>query len=121
MPDFLKYRYTQRTGSWLSIITFIAYILTKVSVTAFTGGIFFEYFLLGLPFWYGAIGLIVITAIFTVLGGMKGVMTMSAIQTPILIIGSFLVLFLGFSALGDKVVLLHGWTEMMDHAPTFCS
>ena len=36
MPDFLKYRYTQRTGSWLSIITLIAYILTKVSVTAYT-------------------------------------------------------------------------------------
>ena len=94
MPDFLKFRYTQRTGSWLSIITLIAYVLTKVSVTAFTGGIFFEY-LLGLPFWWGAIGLIFITAIFTVFGGMKGVMTLSAIQTPILIIGSFLVLFLG--------------------------
>lgn len=40
MPDFLKFRYTQRTGSWLSIITLIAYVLTKVSVTAFTGGIF---------------------------------------------------------------------------------
>lgn len=34
MPDFLKNRYTPRTGSWLSIITLIAYILTKVSVTA---------------------------------------------------------------------------------------
>jgi len=39
MPDFLKNRYTPRTGSWLSIITLIAYVLTKVSVTAFTGGI----------------------------------------------------------------------------------
>lgn len=99
MPDFLKYRYTPATGSWLSIITLIAYVLTKVSVTAFTGGIFMES-LLGLPFWFGAIGLIVLTGIFTVLGGMKGVMTLSAIQTPILIIGSFLVLFLGLSALG---------------------
>jgi hypothetical protein len=27
---------------------------------------------LGLPFWYGAIGLIVLTGIFTVFGGMKG-------------------------------------------------
>ena len=61
MPDFLKFRYTQRTGSWLSIITLVAYVLTKVSVTAFTGGIFFK-FLLGIPFWYGAIGLIAITA-----------------------------------------------------------
>ncbi len=116
MPDFLKYRYTPRTGSWLSIITLIAYVLTKVSVTAFTGGIFMES-LLGLPFWYGAIGLIVLTGIFTVLGGMKGVMTLSAIQTPILIIGSFLVLFLGLSALGGGSIGA-GWTAMMDYAAT---
>jgi len=116
MPDFLKYRYTPRTGSWLSIITLIAYVLTKVSVTAFTGGIFMES-LLGLPFWYGAIGLIVLTGIFTVLGGMKGVMTLSAIQTPILIIGSFLVLFLGLAALGGGSIA-HGWTAMIDYSKT---
>lgn len=115
MPEFLKFRYTKATGSWLSIITLVAYVLTKVSVTAFTGGIFFEY-LLGIPFWYGALGLILITAIFTIFGGMKGVMTMSAIQTPILIIGSFLVLFLGLATLGDGSIT-QGWTNMMD----FCS
>ena len=116
MPDFLKNRYTPRTGSWLSIITLIAYVLTKVSVTAFTGGIFLES-LIGLPFWYGAIGLIVITGVFTVFGGMKGVMTLSAIQTPILIIGSFLVLFLGLSALGDGNIS-QGWTAMIDYSKT---
>lgn len=115
MPDFLKFRYTKATGSWLSIITLVAYVLTKVSVTAFTGGIFFEY-LLNIPFWYGAIGLIAITAIFTVFGGMKGVMTLSAIQTPILIIGSFLVLFLGLAALGGGSIF-DGWSNMM----SFCS
>ena len=116
MPDFLKNRYTPRTGSWLSIITLIAYVLTKVSVTAFTGGIFMES-LLGLPFWYGAIGLILLTGLFTVLGGMKGVMTLSAIQTPILIIGSFLVLFLGLAALGGGSVV-DGWTAMIDYTKT---
>ena len=116
MPDFLKNRYTPRAGSWLSIITLIAYVLTKVSVTAYTGGIFMES-LLGIPFWYGAIGLIVITGIFTIFGGMKGVMTLSAIQTPILIIGSFLVLFLGLSALGDGSIA-HGWTAMIDYSRT---
>ncbi|MDP4277860.1 MAG: sodium:solute symporter [Bacteroidota bacterium] len=114
MPDFLKNRYTPATGSWLSIITLVAYVLTKVSVTAFTGGIFLES-LLGLPFWYGAIGLIVLTGIFTVIGGMKGVMTLSAIQTPILIIGSFLVLFLGLAALGGGDIG-HGWTAMIDYS-----
>jgi solute:Na+ symporter, SSS family len=116
MPDFLKNRYTPRTGSWLSIITLIAYVLTKVSVTAFTGGIFMES-LLGLPFWYGAIGLIVLTGVFTVFGGMKGVMTLSAIQTPILIIGSFLVLFLGLAALGGGSIP-DGWAAMIDYSKT---
>lgn len=115
MPDFLKYRYTKRTGTWLSVITLVAYILTKVSVTAYTGGVFFEY-LLGLPFWWGALGLIIITAIFTIVGGMKGVMTMSTIQTPILIIGSFLVLFLGLAAAGDGSIT-QGWSNMM----AYCS
>jgi SSS family solute:Na+ symporter len=73
--------------------------------------------LLGLPFWYGAIGLIVLTGIFTVLGGMKGVMTLSAIQTPILIIGSFLVLFLGLSALGEGSIA-NGWAAMIDFSKT---
>ena len=73
--------------------------------------------LLGLPFWYGAIGLILLTGIFTVLGGMKGVMTLSAIQTPILIIGSFLVLFLGLSALGGGSIF-DGWTAMIDYTKT---
>jgi SSS family solute:Na+ symporter len=90
--------------------------LTKVSVTAFTGGIFMES-LLGLPFWYGAIGLVLLTGMFTVFGGMKGVMTLSKIQTPILIVGSFLVLFLGLFALGGGSIT-EGWTSMIDHAKT---
>ncbi|KAA6316486.1 Sodium/glucose cotransporter [termite gut metagenome] len=96
------------------MITLISYVLTKVSVTAFTGGIFMES-LLGLPFWYGAIGLVLLTGVFTVFGGMKGVMTLSKIQTPILIVGSFLVLFLGLIALGGGSVA-QGWTSMLDHA-----
>lgn len=113
MPDFLKFRYTKATGSWLSIITLVAYILTKVSVTAFTGGVFFHA-LIGLPFWWGAIGLILITCVFTVFGGMKGVMTLSTIQTPILIIGAFLVLFLGLNQLGNGSIT-EGWSTMMEY------
>ena len=40
MPEFLLKRYNKNTSSTLSIITLISYVLTKVSVTAFTGGIF---------------------------------------------------------------------------------
>ena len=56
MPEFLLKRYNKNTSSTLSIITLVSYVLTKVSVTAFTGGIFLQS-VIGIDFWYGAIGL----------------------------------------------------------------
>jgi solute:Na+ symporter, SSS family len=114
MPEFLSNRYNQTTSSTLSIITLISYVLTKVSVTAFTGGIFLQS-VLGIDFWYGAVGLVLLTGIFTVLGGMKGIMTISVIQTPILIVGAFTILILGLMKLGGGG-LVDGWHEMVKHA-----
>jgi SSS family solute:Na+ symporter len=114
MPEFLLKRFNKNTSSTLSIITLISYVLTKVSVTAFTGGIFLES-LLGIDFWYGAIGLVLLTGIFTVFGGMKGVMTISVIQTPILIVGSIAILILGLLKLGDGCIS-NGWAAMLEHA-----
>jgi solute:Na+ symporter, SSS family len=114
MPEFLYKRYNKNTSSTLSIITLISYVLTKVSVTAFTGGIFLQS-VLGIDFWYGAIGLVLLTGIFTVLAGMKGIMTISVIQTPILIIGSITILILGLLKVGGGGIL-HGWQEVVKSA-----
>jgi SSS family solute:Na+ symporter len=114
MPEFLLKRYNKNTSSTLSIITLISYVLTKVSVTAFTGGIFLES-VLGIDFWYGAIGLVLITGIFTVLGGMKGIMTISVIQTPILIVGAITILILGLLKVGGGG-LIDGWNEVVKYA-----
>jgi solute:Na+ symporter, SSS family len=114
MPEFLSRRYNTNTSSTLSIITLVNYILTKVSVTAFTGGIFLHS-VIGINFWYGAIGLVLLTGIFTVLSGMKGVMTISVIQTPILILGAFTILILGLLKVGGGG-LIDGWHEVVKFA-----
>ena len=114
MPEFLLKRFNRNTSSTLSIITLISYVLTKVSVTAFTGGIFLQS-VIGIDFWYGAIGLVLITGIFTVIGGMKGIMTVSVIQTPILIFGSITILILGLLKVGGGGIL-DGWNEVVRHA-----
>ncbi len=111
MPEFLQKRFNKNTSSTLSIITLISYVLTKVSVTAFTGGIFLQS-VMGIDFWYGAIGLVLLTGIFTVLGGMKGIMTISVIQTPILIVGSITILILGLLKIGGGE-LIHGWQKVV--------
>ncbi|MEI6140253.1 MAG: sodium:solute symporter [Mariniphaga sp.] len=113
MPEFLLKRFNSNTSSTLSIITLISYVLTKVSVTAFTGGIFLQS-VMGIDFWYGAIGLVLLTGIFTVLGGMKGIMLVSVIQTPILILGAITILILGLLKVGDGG-LISGWDAVMTH------
>ena len=113
MPEFLERRYDSRSRSFLSIISLVSYVLTKVAVTVYAGGIVFkEVFgiesMFGIDFfWISAIGLVILTGIYTVFGGMKAVLYTSVLQTPVLLIGSMAVLVIGLMKLG-------GWNEMME-------
>src|SRR5215204_3848394 len=69
MPEFLERRFNSGTRWFLSVFSLIAYVLTKVSVTVYAGGIVIST-LLGIDFWTGALATVVLTGIYTVIGGM---------------------------------------------------
>ncbi|MCR9228703.1 MAG: sodium:solute symporter [Flavobacteriaceae bacterium] len=104
MPEFLEKRFDSRSRWFLSIFSLVAYVLTKVSVTIYAGGIVVSE-LLGIPFWYGAIGVVVFTGIYTVIGGMKAVIYTETLQTVILILGSLIITYLGLKEVG-------GWGQL---------
>ena len=116
MPEFLERRYNSSARSFLSIISIVSYVLTKVAVTVYAGGVVFKdvfnidyitFFGYQVDFfWISAIGLVLLTGLYTVFGGMKAVLYTSVLQTPILLIGSIAILILGLVKLG-------GWHEMM--------
>ncbi|MCH5237146.1 MAG: sodium:solute symporter [Muribaculaceae bacterium] len=113
MPEFLERRYNPASRTILSFISLISYVLTKVAVTVYAGGLVFQQ-VFGIDtiwgidfFWIAAIGLVVITAFYTIFGGMKSVLYTSVVQTPILLLGSLIILVLGLKALG-------GWEQMME-------
>jgi SSS family solute:Na+ symporter len=111
MPEFLERRFSSGSRTILSVISLISYVLTKVAVTVYAGGVVFkEVFgiesIWGIDFfWVSAIGLVLITGIYTVLGGMKAVMYTSVLQTPVLLIGSVVILIVGLAKVG-------GWSEV---------
>ena len=72
MPEFLEKRYNPQSRTILSAISLISYVLTKVAVTVYAGGLVFQ----------------------------------QVLQTPILLLGSLIILVLGLRELG-------GWDEMM--------
>ena len=113
MPEFLEKRYNKGSRSVLSIISLVSYVFTKVAVTVYAGGVVFKQVfgiesMFGIDFfWISAIGLVLLTGIYTTLGGMKAVLYTSVLQTPVLLIGSIAVLVIGLIKLG-------GWSEMME-------
>lgn len=115
MPEFLERRYNTASRNFLSIISLVSYVLTKVAVTVYAGGIVFKEVFgidewMGIDFfWIGAIGLVVVTGVYTVLGGMKAVLYTSVLQLPVLLLGSIVIMVVGLKELG-------GWNELMQIA-----
>src|SRR5680860_82662 len=106
MPEFLEKRFDERSRWVLSVFSIIAYVLTKISVTIYAGGVVVSA-LLGIDFWTGAIATVVLTGIYTVLGGMKAVVYTETLQAMILVLGAGTLTFIGLDAVG-------GWESMKE-------
>jgi len=115
MPEFLERRFSPAARSVLSLISLVAYVLTKMAVGIFAGGIVFGVLLPGLhldvagvsfnSFWIGSVAVVVLTGLYTVLGGMRAVAYTEAVQTAVLVAGSLLLTVFGLAALG-------GWSTL---------
>jgi len=111
MPEFLERRFSPAARTILSLISLVAYVLTKIAVGIFAGGIVFSVLVpdinfMGLDsFWIGSILVIVLTGVYTIIGGLRAVAYTEALQTVILVMGSVLVTIFGLKALG-------GWGEL---------
>lgn len=109
MPEFLERRFNAKTRRLLSIIQLLSYVIAKASVTIFAGALVFNNFL-GVDFWTGAIILVVVTGVYTILGGLHTVMYTEAIQAIVLLLGSAVLLFIGLDKVG-------GWQGMINSVP----
>jgi SSS family solute:Na+ symporter len=113
MPEFLERRFTPQARTVLSLISLFAYILTKIAVGIFAGGVVFRALLpdvniMGMDsFWVGSILLIILTGIYTIIGGLRAVVYTETLQTFVKIIGALLVTYYGLKALG-------GWDKLKE-------
>ncbi len=111
MPEFLERRFSPQARTVLSGISLVAYVLTKIAVGVYAGGVVFAVLLPDInlfgmdSFWVGSVLVILVTGLYTVVGGMSAVAYTEALQTIILIIGSALVTVFGLHYLG-------GWSEL---------
>jgi len=115
MPEFLERRFSTSSRYVLSIVSLITFIVSKIAVGIFAGGVVFSTLLPEVhihvggtvidSFWIGSVAVIVLTGLYTMLGGMRAVAYNDAVQVVILICGSALLTIYGLIKLG-------GWTEL---------
>jgi SSS family solute:Na+ symporter len=115
MPEFLERRFSPSSRYVLSIVSIITFIVSKIAVGIFAGGVVFGtllpelHFTIGNTyidsFWIGSVLVIALTGLYTALGGMRAVAYNDAVQTFVLILGSACLTFYGLHKLG-------GWHEL---------
>lgn len=111
MPEFLERRFSPAARYTLTIISLVAYVVTKIAVGIYAGGVVFAVLLPDMrvgpldSFWIGSLIVLVLTGLYTTLGGFRAVAYTEALQAIILIIGSALVTYYGLQEIG-------GWQEL---------
>jgi SSS family solute:Na+ symporter len=125
IPQFLEKRFSALTRWILSVVSLVAYIFTKVSVTVYAGAIVFQALLPEISltlggttldaFWIGAFATVIITGVYTVFGGMRAIMATSTPQAVIILFGSFVITAIGLSRLGEGQGVVAGWGELVYH------
>jgi SSS family solute:Na+ symporter len=113
MPEFLERRFSTQSRYVLSIVSLITFIISKIAVGIFAGGLVFSTLLPELQigpldsFWVGSVLVIALTGLYTALGGMRAVAYNDAVQVCVLIGGSALLTFYGLRELG-------GWHRLRE-------
>src|SRR6202050_2723981 len=115
MPEFLERRFNEKSRYVLSIVSLITFVISKIAVGIFAGGVVFGTLFPNMrldiggisidSFWIGSVLVIVLTGLYTTLRGMRAVAYNDAVQVTVLIVGSGLLTAYGLIRLG-------GWSEL---------
>ncbi|SDS35496.1 solute:Na+ symporter, SSS family [Mucilaginibacter mallensis] len=105
LPDFLEKRYDRSSRDWLAIVSILSAIIIHIAFSMLAGGIVLKT-LFGLNMYVSVIAICIVTAIYTITGGLKAVVVTESIQTIVLLTGAFIISYAAFHRMG-------GWQPMV--------
>ncbi|XP_032218833.1 sodium/glucose cotransporter 5 [Nematostella vectensis] len=100
MPEYLKKRYQSVwVRTYLTTVALISYVFTKTSVDIYAGSVFL-YEAVGFNVYVSAAVVLVITAVYTLFGGLMAVIFTDVFQCAIMIIGAIILAAMSFVKVG---------------------
>ncbi|XP_039630704.1 sodium/myo-inositol cotransporter 2 isoform X1 [Polypterus senegalus] len=100
MPEYLQRRFGgSRIQILLAILYLFIYIFTKISVDIYAGAMFIQQ-ALQWDLYLAIVGLLAITAVYTVAGGLAAVIYTDALQTVFMLLGGLILMGFSFAQVG---------------------
>ena len=100
LPEFLEKRYSSASRSFLAFMAILGALFVHIGMSLYAGAVVFESFF-GIDVIVSIVLISVITATYTILGGLKAVVVTETVQAFILIFGAFLLTLFAINALPE--------------------
>ena len=110
MPEFLEGRYDARSRWYFSFITVVGYTFLDSAVTLYAGARMMQAVFPNMPLEWLIGGLALVSASYTIVGGLSAVMWVDLVQSVMLLVGSTILTWIAFARAG-------GWNAVMASVP----
>jgi len=104
MPEFLERRYGSACRWYLTSVSVIAYVFTKISVSLYAGALVLRA-VLGWDFYTSATVMVITTGIYTIFGGLAAVIYTELLQAVVLLLGAIVLTLIGLDQAGGMAGL----------------
>ena len=116
MPEFLEIRYDKRVRTSLAVFWLLVYIFINLTSVLYLGALAMEE-IMGIPLWWGVLGLAVFSSLYTIYGGLKAVAWTDVVQVVVLVGGGLLTSFLALAAIGNGHGIFVGLENLVREVP----
>ncbi|XP_045442430.1 sodium/glucose cotransporter 5 isoform X1 [Pipistrellus kuhlii] len=111
MPEYIQKRYGgQRMRMYLSVLSLLLSVFTKISIDLYAGALF-VHICLGWNFYLSTILMLAITALYTIAGGLAAVIYTDALQTLIMVVGAVILTVKAFDQIGGYEQLAAAYAQ----------
>jgi solute:Na+ symporter, SSS family len=100
LPEFLEKRYDATSRMIMAFIAILGALLIHIGISLYAGAMVLEHFF-GINMYVSIIVIAIITATYTILGGLKAVVVTDTIQAVLLLLGAVILTILGLVHLPD--------------------
>ncbi|KAL4223812.1 Sodium/glucose cotransporter 1 [Mactra antiquata] len=111
MPEYLRKRFGgQRIRIYLAVLALILYVFTKISADLYSGALFITQSVT-MNLYLAVVLLLIVSALFTIAGGLTAVIWTDFAQVIIMVIGAFILMVMSFVKVGGYEAIVKKYFE----------